>query len=142
MTRNFNHIFAGVGVRSFKNRNQYFINHFHKPDVTLGEIQKLVRGSHVEPIWGMPDVLTAIHTEPFENGQRKANQGESYIELVRFPKNSLPIIESIINYGASNHADNAHFADQMPLYLNQQTKKMTLDKAQVLKEAVKVYHPK
>ena len=120
----------------------YFINNFHKTDVTLGEIQKLVRGSLVEPIWGMPDVLTAIHTELFQNGQRKANQGESYIELVRFPKNSLPEIESIINYGASNHADNMHFADQMPLYLNQQTKKMTLDKVQVLKDAVKVYHPK
>jgi acyl-homoserine-lactone acylase len=69
-------------------------------------------------------------------------QGESYIELVRFPKNSLPEIESVINYGASNHEENPHFADQMPLYLAKQTKKMTLDKAQVLKEAVRVYHPK
>jgi hypothetical protein len=30
----------------------------------------------------------------------------------------------------------------MPLFLAKQTKKMTLDKAQVLKEAVRVYHPK
>jgi acyl-homoserine-lactone acylase len=48
----------------------------------------------------------------------------------------------IINYGASNHEENPHFADQMPLYLAKQTKKMNLDKGQVLKEAVRVYHPK
>jgi acyl-homoserine-lactone acylase len=90
----------------------------------------------------MPDVLTAIYTQPTQNGKRKAAQGESYIELVRFTKYNLPQIESVINYGASNHPDNAHYADQMPLYLNQQTKKMSLDKAQVLKEAARVYHPK
>jgi hypothetical protein len=31
---------------------------------------------------------------------------------------------------------------QMTLFSNKQTKKMTLDKTQVLKEAEKVYHPK
>jgi acyl-homoserine-lactone acylase len=129
-------------IESLRYTKDYFLKHFGKMDVTLGEIQKLVRGANEKPIWGMPDVLTAIYTQPDKNGQRKAAQGESYIELVRFPKDNLPEIESVINYGASNHPDNAHYADQMPLYLNQQTKKMSLDKAKVLKEATRIYHPK
>jgi acyl-homoserine-lactone acylase len=119
----------------------YFTKHFGKTDITLGDLQKLVRGKTEKPIWGMPDVLTAIHSQQLKNGQLKAVAGESYIELVRFPKGKLPEIESIINYGASNHADNPHYADQMPLFLNKETKKMSLDKAQVLKEAVRIYHP-
>jgi acyl-homoserine-lactone acylase len=120
----------------------YMMKNFGRTNVTLGEVQKLVRGTNEQPIWGMPDVLTAIYCQPHEKGRMKAAQGESYIELVRFPKNGLPEIETVINYGASNHAENANYADQMPLYLNKQTKKMTLDKAQVLKEAVRIYHPK
>jgi len=44
-------------------------------------------------------------------------------------------------FGASNHADNPHYADQMELFLQQKTKVMTLDKTTVLKEAKRVYHP-
>jgi acyl-homoserine-lactone acylase len=120
----------------------YLLKNFGKTDIALGDMQKLVRGKNEQPVWGLPDVLTAMYSQPYKNGQIKAAQGESYIELVKFPKNRLPEIESVINYGASNHLESPHYADQMPLYLNKQTKKMSLDKAQVLKEAVRVYHPK
>jgi acyl-homoserine-lactone acylase len=116
--------------------------HFGKIDVTLGEIQKLVRGDKVLPISGMSDVLRAMYTVPYKNGMRKGYQGESYIAMVKFKKNQLPEIESIINYGASNHADSPHFADQMNMFVNQKLKPMTLDKAKVLAEAVRVYSPK
>lgn len=47
-------------------------------------------------------------------------------------------------YGATIQTEKGTFSIryQMPLFLNKQTKKMTLDKAQVMREAVKVYHPK
>jgi acyl-homoserine-lactone acylase len=40
------------------------------------------------------------------------------------------------------HPDSPHFNDQMTMFQNQQTKHMTLDKAEVLRTAEKVYHPK
>lgn len=118
------------------------ITNFGKTDITLGEIQKLVRGDKVLPVSGMPDVLRAMYTRPFKNGMRKGYQGESYIELVKFRKGQLPEIESVINYGASNHEDSPHFADQMDMFVNQKLKPMTLDKAKVLTEANRVYSPK
>lgn len=119
----------------------HFIQYFKKDDVALGEFQKLVRGKTEIPIWGMPDVLTAMYAKPIEGGKMKITQGESYIQLVKFPKDALPEIESILSYGVSTHEDSPYFANQMELYSKKQTKKMTLDKAKVRQEAVRTYHP-
>lgn len=115
---------------------------FGHTDLQLGELQKLVRGEKVLPMWGIPDVITAINSAPYQGGMLKAIQGESYIELVRYPKNGLPIIESVINYGASNRPESPHYADQMDLFVAKKTKRMTLDKAEVLREAKRIYAPK
>ena len=61
--------------------------------------------------------------------------------FVRFPKEGLPIIETVNMYGASAHPGNKHFDDQVEMYLHQQTKKMTLDKNTVYKNAERIYHP-
>jgi acyl-homoserine-lactone acylase len=120
----------------------YFIKNFDSEEVKLGDIQKIVRGIVEKPIRGMPDVLAAMYCRPYVNGKIQAYQGESYIELVKFPKEGLPIIESVINYGASNHPESPNYADQVDLFLKNETKKMTLDKKQVLKDAVRIYSPK
>ena len=121
--------------------NAYLIRYFGKTDLTLGDIQKLVRGDDVRPAWGLPDVLTAAYTEPFENGLRKVISGDAYICFVRYPKNELPVIESINTFGASANPGSPHFKDQMTLFQNQQTKHMTLDKKEVLRTAARIYHP-
>jgi acyl-homoserine-lactone acylase len=118
-----------------------FQTHFGRTDISLGDYQKLVRGTRELPVWGLPDVITAIHSVAHQGGKLKAQAGESYIELVRFEKGKLPVIETVNCFGASNHADNPHYADQMELFLQQKTKTMTLDKTTVLKEAKRVYHP-
>jgi acyl-homoserine-lactone acylase len=61
--------------------------------------------------------------------------------FVRFPKNELPVIETINTYGASSHPGNKHFDDQVEMYLHQKTKKMTLDKKEVYQTAERIYHP-
>jgi acyl-homoserine-lactone acylase len=90
---------------------------------------------------GIPDVIAAMQSGTFEKGRVKGEQGESYIELVKFTAEG-PEIETINCYGASNHPESEHYADQMNLFVQQQTKPMTLDKAKVYQEAKKVYHPK
>jgi acyl-homoserine-lactone acylase len=71
----------------------------------------------------------------------KVEQGESYIALARFSKTGLPEIETMLNYGNSTTENSPHFADQMESYLAKQPKKMTLDKEEILKNAVRNYHP-
>lgn len=128
---------AVQGLRAAK---KHFETHFGKELVALGEYQRLVRGEKSLPLWGLDDVLAAIRSTPWEKGRRKAVQGESYILMARFGE-GLPILESINVYGASNRPDSPHYADQMERFVKRDLKPMTLDKDQVLKSAVRVYHP-
>lgn len=128
-------------VETYQYINDYMINNFGKVDLTLGDIQKLVRGDDARPADGLPDVLAAAYSKPYLNGTRNITTGDAYICLVRYPKTGLPIIESINTFGASQQPGSAHYKDQMLLFQNQQTKHMTLDKNEVLKNAERVYHP-
>ncbi len=129
-------------IETYQYVHDYMMKHFGKTDLVLGDVQKLVRGDDARPAWGLPDVLTAAYTEPYKDGMRKVVSGDAYICFVRYPKNGgLPLIESVNTFGASMHKDSPHYKDQMALFQNQQTKRMTLDKAEVLRTAERVYHP-
>ncbi len=119
----------------------YLLKHFGTLRATLGDIQKLVRGDKVVPAAGLPDVLAAAYTSAYKNGWRKITTGDAYICFVRYPKNGLPIIESVNTFGASQHPGSPHFDDQLSMFQQQQTKTMSLDKKEVLLKAVRTYHP-
>lgn len=122
--------------------HDFLIKHYGRLDVTLGEFQRLKRGDLDWPQAGMPDVLAAVMSEPMGESQRKMNSGDAYIGFVKFPKGGgLPLIETVNTFGASSHAESKHFADQRELYQAQKTKVMTLDKAEVLKKAERIYQP-
>jgi len=118
----------------------YLIDNFGSIDITLGDFQKLVRGDKEIPIWGLPDVITAMSSRPYKDGKFQVTQGESYIGLVRFNQNG-PVLESIISYGNSDNPDSEHYTDQMDLYSKFETKKMVFDKEQVYKDAKRIYNP-
>ncbi len=115
---------------------------YGRTDLTLGDVQRLVRGKENWPQGGMPDVLAAVMSEPFGKDKRKMNSGDAYINFVRFPKNGgLPLIESVNTFGASFNEGDKHYNDQRGMYQAQQLKKMTLDKTEVLQKALRQYHP-
>ena len=118
----------------------YFNKYYSSVNVPLGNYQRLIRGTVSMAVGGMPDVLAATHAEPYKNGQIKDIQGDAYIELVHFTKDGIEI-ESINCYGASADPKSPHYTDQMPLFVKQQTKKMTLNKTEVLRTAERIYHP-
>jgi acyl-homoserine-lactone acylase len=118
----------------------YFNKYYSSVNVPLGNYQRLIRGTVSMAVGGMPDVLAATHAEPYKNGQIKDIQGDAYIELVRFTKDG-PEIESVNCYGASADPKSPHYTDQMPIFVKQQTKKMTLNKTEVLRTAERIYHP-
>jgi acyl-homoserine-lactone acylase len=117
-------------------------NNYGRIDLTLGEVQRLVRGDENWPQGGMPDVLAAVMSEPFGKGQRKMNSGDAYIGFVKFPKDgSLPFIETVNTFGSSYNKGDKHYNDQRAMYQAQQLKPMTLDKKIVLEKATRIYHP-
>ncbi len=128
-------------VETFSYVKNYMQGNFGRTDITLGDLQKLVRGDKEWPLGGFPDLLSPQWTVPYKNGKLKSIGGDGLIMFVRFPKDGLPQIESVNMYGASAKPGNKHFDDQMEMYLKQQTKKMTLDKAEVYKHAESIYHP-
>jgi len=100
------------------------LEQFGRTDLKLGDVQKLVRGEKAIPLPGLPDVLAPMYAIPYQNGLWKGNQGDAYIELVRFTKDG-PMIESINAYGASSKPSSPHYTDQMEMFTHQQTKPMT-----------------
>ena len=128
-------------VETFTYVKDYMQTNFGRTDITLGDLQKLVRGDKEWPLGGFPDLLSPQWTVPYKNGKLKSGGGDGLIMFVRFAKEGLPYIETINMYGASARPGNKHFDDQVDMYLKQQTKTMTLDKATVYKNAERVYHP-
>lgn len=119
----------------------FMIEHFGTTEKPLGEVQKLVRGDKAIPLPNLPDVLAAMYSQEWKDGVAKGVAGDSYIQLVKYEKGKLPQIESVNCYGASNHPDSPHYDDQMVLFVNKKTKKMTLVKEEILKTAERVYSP-
>ena len=115
--------------------------YFNAERIQLGEFQKLVRGDKELPIFGLPDVVTAMKGQPYKDGKIKITHGESYIGLVRFTPNKTNF-ESVISFGNSRRPESPHYTDQMELYSNFETKTMSFDRSDVMKTAKRVYAPK
>jgi len=127
-------------VTILTNIREEMMKNFGRTNLQLGDIQKLVRGDKAIPLPGLPDVLAPMYSVPYKNGIVQGTQGDAYVELVRFTKDG-PIIETMNVYGASARKDSPHYTDQMEMYTHQQTKPMTLNKAEVYKNAERIYHP-
>jgi acyl-homoserine-lactone acylase len=59
---------------------------------------------------------------------------------VRFGKNGVEI-ESVNTFGASEKPSSEYYTSEMSMFATQKLKKMTLNKEEVLKRAVKIYSP-
>lgn len=126
--------------KALKVTKAYMKTHFDRERVRLGEYQKLVRGDKELPVFGLPDVVTAMRGENYKDGKIKITHGESYIGLVRFTPEKT-YYESVISYGNSRRSESIHYSDQMELYLDFKTKKMSFDRLEVLKSALSRYAP-
>ena len=128
-------------VKAIEAAQKHLLKYYKTVRVPLGQLQRHTRGKVSLPISGAPDVLAATYATPIENGQFRAIAGDSYIQLAQFSKDGVKI-ESINAYGASAREDSPHYTDQMRLFIQHKTKPMTFDKAEIMKNAERVYHPK
>ena len=138
INRNFGKDIIAQSLRDVKEK---MLKNFKTTKVKLGDYQKLVRGDKEIPIWGMQDVITAMNASNYKDGKIRVTDGEYYIQFTKFTE-SKTVIASIISYGASDHKDSEHYSDQMDIYKNFGTKKMSFDKEFNYKNAKKIYNPK
>lgn len=134
-------ITSSEALETFNYVSDYMKVYFGRTDLVLGDIQKLVRGGQDWALSGFPDLLSPQWTEPYKDGKLRSVGGDGLIIFARFSKTGLPKVESINMYGSSSNPVSRHYNDQVNLYLQQKTKKMSLDKAEVYKNAESVTHP-
>ncbi len=127
-------------VEALRHAKHHMLKHFGTLTIPLGEVQRHVRGDVDLPIGGAPEVLAATISQPYKDGKRRTYVGESYIQLVRYSTDKVEI-ESIHAYGASAKPESPHYTDQMQLFVEQKLKPMTLDRAEIYKNAERIYHP-
>jgi acyl-homoserine-lactone acylase len=122
--------------------NHHLMEYFHTLDVTLGELQVHVRGDKEYGVNGFADVLAANYNTPYTEGRFKTFVADSYVQFAQWKAGEEVTLETLHPYGASNREGSKHYNDQMELYVNQQTKKMTLNKKDIYASAEQIYHPK
>lgn len=116
--------------------------YFGTTQVPLKAIQVVKRGNEEYAMPGFPDALAANYSKKRKtDGKYEGFSGDTYTLIVEFDKNAPVRIETLVNYGASAHPESPHYTDQMRLWVKQQTKTMTLDRKEILENAVKIYHP-
>lgn len=118
----------------------HLIKHFGSIHVPLGEVQRLVRGDEDFPLSGLPDVLRAMTSVPWEDGRVRGVVGDTYIQITRFTEQGIEM-ETVNVQGASNNKNSPHYNDQVEMYLSQKRKPMRLEKEWVMEHAERVYHP-
>jgi len=136
-----NYITEAQCVTAIKQAKEFMLEKYGTIEIHLGQLQRHRRGEVDLPIAGGPDVIAAIYSKPTEDDKYKAYVGESYIQLARFQKGKLPILETVNAYGTSAFPSNEHSTDQMQMFVNQKLKPMTLSLEKVKAEAVRKYHP-
>lgn len=131
-----------VWVWAIRKTKDEFMRHFGKLEMPFAEVQTFTRAGKTIGMGGISDVLAAAASEwNAEEGTMTCKGGDTYVQLVKFSKEGLPYIESLMAGGNSDRPDSPHFNDQMELLSGHKTKPMTLDKEEILKNAVRVYHP-
>lgn len=118
------------------------LQNFGSLQIPLGKLQRHTRAKTNLPIGGAPDVLAAMYVKKVEKSDTtyRAFAGESYIELVRFGKDGVEI-ETINAFGSNANIGDIHATSQMEKFTNNKLKKMTLNKEEVLRDAVRIYSP-
>lgn len=131
-----------VFVESYRFAKKHLLKHFGSINVSLGELQFLVRGDKYLPIWGLPEVITQMYTKPWKKGLYKNQHGESYILFVNYNKDGVEFMEAVQPFGNSSKPNSKHYTDQMELFVEQKLRTVYFEKDSVKKHFESAYHPK
>ncbi len=128
-------------VEALRLGKKYLLKHFGTVNVPIKDLYVLRRGDKEVYLPGFPDVLAANYAKPAKDGKYVAYIGDSFTLMVEYGKDGPIRIESLTAYGSSAKPDSPHYTDQMELFSKQQPKKVTMDKAEIMAGAERIYRP-
>lgn len=128
-------------AHALEHAKTHLLTHFGTVEVPLGKLQRFVRGEKSYAIPGFPDMLMANYPrKPYKDGMYKLEYGDTYIQFVKFSEKGVERIESLLPFNSLPTADN--YIDQTKMYQRMETKTMSLNKEEILRNAVATYQPK
>lgn len=129
-------------AQAFRDAVDHLYQHFGRIDPEWGELNRLVRGTFDSPLDGASDVLRAIYpAELGEDGRLVAAAGDTWIALVEWDEEGNQTAEVIHNFGSATlDQSSPHYADQAPLFVNQEWRKALLDQTEIRAQG-KAYRP-
>lgn len=130
-------------VWALKKAKQFLLKTHHTIYPALGAVQRHIRGDLSFPAGGMSEVPRATESSLYDKkkGIYRLNGGDGYIHFAKFSDKGVEI-RTINAFGASSMKNSPHYTDQMELFINEKTKPMTLNKAEIFRDAVRIYKPK
>jgi penicillin amidase/acyl-homoserine-lactone acylase len=117
--------------------------HHGRLDPPWGDVNRFRRGRWDAPIGGGPDVLRAVKAEGLDaNGTLTADGGDTLILFVEWDAEGRVRSETIHQYGSATlDAASPHFDDQVPPFLEERTKPVWLDEAELRAHLEREYRP-
>ncbi len=120
----------------------HLMTHFNTLEVPYKDFFRFKRGDKNLPIFGFPQTLAARWGSISEqDGRYYAEGGDGFMMFIQFDQSGVVEMESIVAYGASAEEDSPYYNAQMELFTAKKAKPQTFDREEILKQAVKVYHP-
>jgi penicillin amidase/acyl-homoserine-lactone acylase len=130
-------------VESFTRAARTLKRHHGRVDPPWGQVNRMRRGALELPVGGGPDTLRAMESFVLESdGTYTANSGDCYLMFVEWDKRGRLRSESIHQFGSATlDRSSPHYADQMPLFAAERTKKLHLDEAELRRHLRREYRP-
>lgn len=129
-------------VAQLRATKKFMLKTYGTLDVPLGDVQRMIRGNVSFPASGLREVSRAADPKLYDKkkGIWRIVNGDGYIQMNKYSKDGIEI-NSVNAYGASSHAGNKHYTDQMQLFSRQQFKAMTFDWESIIRNAERIYIP-
>ena len=130
-------------VESFIEAARTLERHHGRVDPPWGQVNRLRRGGLDLAVGGGPDTLRAIESFELErDGTYTANSGDCFLMFVEWDSQGRLRSESIHQFGSATLDESSpHYADQVPLFAAERTKKIHLEEAQLRRHLSREYRP-
>jgi penicillin amidase/acyl-homoserine-lactone acylase len=128
---------------SYRAAQRTLLRYHGRLGVPWGEVNRFRRGPLDLPANGGPDVLRALEDFELEDdGTYAVNSGDSLVIFVEWDRSGRQTVESIHQFGSATlDAKSPHYADQVELFLSEQTKTVPMDRDQLAAQLTRDYRP-
>jgi acyl-homoserine-lactone acylase len=128
-----------IFVRSIEKASAFLLKHHGSIKVPLGDVMSHLRNGKLHPASGFPDALSPAFGTHHKDGKYKMMFADTYIHFVKFNRQGAERIETLLPFELTRTCE--QYEDELAMFNRREMKTMSLDKAEVLKKAKRIYNP-